>query len=165
MSRSMPRVILIFSTASRMIDRVFSPRKSILMRPVSSMTLPSYCVTITLEPSLSVAVLTGTQSVMGSRPMMTPQAWTPVLRTLPSSFSARRTVSETNGSGLLSSAANSGKHLRQFSMVILYFLPGFSSGMSLGRPGIIPARRLLSSIDRPSTRATSLMADLAAMVP
>ena len=36
-----------------MIDSVFSPRKSIFMRPVLSITLPSYCVTRMRSPFLS----------------------------------------------------------------------------------------------------------------
>ena len=129
------------------------------------MTLPSYWVTIMRSPSPSKAVLTGTQSVMGSRPMITPQACTPTLRTLPSSFSAKRMVSPTLGSSLFSSAAKAGKAFKQLWMLIFIFLPGFSSGMSLGRDGMNPARRLLSGMDKSSTRATSLMADLAAIVP
>ena len=165
MSMSMPWFSLMLARASLMMERFFSPRKSILISPVSSMTPPSYWVTMIFSPSLSVAVLTGTQSVMSSRPMITPQACTPVLRTLPSSFSAKRMVSPTLGSSLSSSWRNSGKHSRQFLTVILYFLPGSFSGISLGDDGMNLARRLLSSIVRSSTRATSLMALLAAMVP
>ena len=74
-----------------MMESVFSPRKSILISPVSSITFPSYCVTMvfSLESELlSTAVLTYTQSVMSSRHIMTPQACTPVLRTVPSSSRA-----------------------------------------------------------------------------
>ena len=79
-----------FSTASLRIDRVFSPKKSIFISPVSSITLPSYCVHSSFLPgfSLSSAVDTGTQSLMASRQMIVPQAWMPVLRTLPSSILA-----------------------------------------------------------------------------
>ncbi|EJX03514.1 hypothetical protein EVA_08377 [gut metagenome] len=44
MSMVTPSEMRMFSMASLMIESVFSPRKSILMSPVSSMTLPSYCV-------------------------------------------------------------------------------------------------------------------------
>ena len=89
MSIFTPLVRRTFSTASLMIERVFSPKKSILISPVSSITEPSYCVTSIFSPvSLSSAVETGTQSVMSSRQMIVPQAWTPVLRTLPSSILA-----------------------------------------------------------------------------
>ena len=45
----------------------------------SSITRPSYWVTRSLPSSLSTAVLTGTQSLILSRQIITPQACTPVL--------------------------------------------------------------------------------------
>ena len=87
MSMSIPRLFLILSRASLITDRVFRPRKSILISPVDSMTEPSYCVTSMLSPvALSSAVLSGTTSLMSIFPMMIPQAWTPVLRIFPSSI-------------------------------------------------------------------------------
>ncbi len=166
MSMSMPCVALMLARASRIIERVFKPKKSILMRPVDSITLPSYCVTMRSSPvSLSTAVLTGTQSVMSSRPMMTPHACTPVLRTLPSSLRANSMVSTTRGSLLCNSAANSGNARRQLAMEIFILPPLPSSGMSLGLPGMNFAKRSLSGMGRSSTRATSLIAIFEAMVP
>ncbi len=72
------------------------------------MTEPSYWVVMSLVPSAAVAVATGTQSVMSSRQMMTPQACTPVPRTLPSSWVAYSIVSLTSGLGLCFSAAKGG---------------------------------------------------------
>ena len=70
-----------------MTERVLSPRKSILISPVDSMTEPSYCVTSMLSPvALSSAVLKGTTSLISIFPMMIPQACTPVLRIFPSSI-------------------------------------------------------------------------------
>ncbi len=152
----MPRVCLTFATASIMIDRVFRPRKSILIMPVSSITLPSYCVTSTLEPSESVAVDTGTQSVMSSRPIITPHACTPVLRTFPSSCWAKSITSRTSGLGLSASAANSLTNLRQFLKLTL------PSGILSGTRR---ARRLASGNGSSMTFATSFMAILVAMVP
>ena len=95
--------------ASLMMDKVFKPRKSILMSPVSSITDPSYWVTSIFSPvSLSSAVLTGTQSVMSSRQMMVPQACTPVPRTFPSSILAYFSVSRTSGSLDISACCSSG---------------------------------------------------------
>ena len=85
MSISIPRVSFMFLTASMMMERVFNPRKSILIRPVSSITRPSYWVTSSFPSILSSAVATGTQSEMASRQIITPQACTPVFLTFPSS--------------------------------------------------------------------------------
>ena len=76
---------LTFLTASLMTVRVFSPKKSILSRPASSATALSNCVQ---AMALSLAVATGTKLVMSSGVMITPQAWMPVLRTLPSRMRA-----------------------------------------------------------------------------
>ena len=59
MSKIIPLLCLIFSIASLIIERVFRPKKSILINPVSSITEPSYWVTSIFSPvSLSSAVLT-----------------------------------------------------------------------------------------------------------
>ena len=156
-STSTLRLKRIFSTASLIIDKVFKPRKSILINPVSSITEPSYWVTSIFSPvSLSSAVLTGTQSVISSRQIIVPQACTPVPRTLPSSILAYLIVSRTNGSDDASAACSSGTYsiaFRKFS-----FLSGILSGTNL-------ANR--SDSDRGSfcTRATSLIANLVAIVP
>ncbi|OAV73724.1 hypothetical protein Barb7_02911 [Bacteroidales bacterium Barb7] len=69
------RVRNTFSTASVITERVFNPKKSILISPVSSITEPSYWVTSISSPlSLSFAVLTGTTSDMSYFPIITPQA-------------------------------------------------------------------------------------------
>ena len=64
-----------------MTVRVFSPKKSIFNSPASSATALSNWVH---AMALSLAVATGTKLVMSSGVMMTPQAWMPVFRTLPS---------------------------------------------------------------------------------
>ena len=139
------------------MERVFSPRKSILINPVSSITEPSYWVTSIFSPvSLSSAVLTGTQSVISSRQIIVPQACTPVPRTFPSSILAYLIVSRTKGSEEASAACNSGTYsiaLRRFS-----FLSGILSGTSL-------ARRSDSERGSFCTRATSLIASFVAIVP
>ncbi len=157
----MPRVSLMFLTASMIIDRVFKPRKSILISPVSSITRPSYWVTSSFPSSLSTAVLTGTQSEILSRHMITPQACTPVPRTLPSSFSAYFSVSRISGFGFCCSALNSGTSFRQLVRFILASLP-FTSGICLGSSFTSLS---LSGIGSPSTRATSFKAILVAIVP
>ena len=157
MSSSKPRCRRTLATASLMMDKVFSPRKSILISPVSSMTEPSYWVTSIFSPvSLSSAVLTGTQSVMSSRQIIVPQACTPVPRTLPSSILAYFIVSRTSGSGEASAACNSGTYAIAFGR--LSFLSGILSGTSLHRR----SDSLKGSF---CTRATSLIAILVAIVP
>ena len=141
-----------------MMDRVLRPKKSILMRPVSSMTLPSYCVTSSFSPvSLSSAMLMGTWSVMSSRQMIVPQACTPVLRTLPSSIFAYFMVSRNNGSGDASASRSSGTAEIAFGRFI--FIPsGKRSGIAL---------QSLFDMSRGTfcTRATSFMASFVAIVP
>ena len=141
-----------------MTERVLSPRKSILIRPVDSMTEPSYCVTSMLSPvALSSAVLKGTTSLISIFPMMIPQACTPVLRIFPSSICAYFSVSWSRGSGLREACLSSGTYSREAPMVTFFTL-GILSGMSF-------VRRSLSERGRRWTRATSLMALLAAIVP
>ena len=141
-----------------MMDKVFKPKKSILISPVSSMTEPSYWVTSISSPvSLSFAVLTGTTSEISYRPMMTPQAWTPVLRTFPSSICAYFSVSRTNGSGPVAASFNSGTYsIASFSLN--FFMSGILSGTNF-------AKRFASARGTFCTRATSLMADFVAIVP
>ena len=160
MSISIPRDNLMLVNASLMIERVFNPRKSILISPVSSMTDPSYWVTSSFSPvSLSSAVLTGTQSVISSRQIIVPQACTPVPLTLPSSIWAYFIVLRVRSSS--QAARKSGTAAMQFFIFILGDLPltsGRRSGMSL-------VRRIDSERGNSSTRATSLMAILVAIVP
>ena len=74
-SSSIPRLSSILATASLRIESVLRPKKSILINPVSSITLPSYCVQSNFSfVSLSSAVETGTQSEIASRQIMTPHA-------------------------------------------------------------------------------------------
>ena len=160
-SRSMvlPVEMRMFSTASFRMERVLSPRKSILMSPVSSITCPSYCVQSSLCPgsALSSAVDTGTQSLISSRQMMVPQACMPVLRTVPSSILAYLMVLRSLGSSDTSACRSSATVLMAFSRFI--FSPsGSRSGMAL-------QSRLDISRGSRSTRATSLMEFLVAMVP
>ena len=147
-----------FVTASFNWDSVFSPRKSILMRPVSSMTWPSYWVHLSFSPvSLSSAVLTGTQSSIASRQMIVPQACTPVLRTLFSSICANLMVSLSRGSGDVAASFSSGTHSMALGRFI--FLPlGSLSGMALQRAFTVAKGTFC-------TRATSLIASLVAIVP
>ena len=144
--------------ASFSSERVFSPRKSILMSPVDSITCPSYCVTGTFfsGKSGSEAVDTGTQSSMGLRQMMKPQAWMPVLRTVPSSILAYLMVFRSLASSLTSASCSLGVHLMAFVRFI--FMPsGSRSGIALQRP-------FATSSGSFSTRATSLMEFFVAMV-
>ena len=146
------------SRASLIIDRVLSPRKSILIRPVDSITEPSYWVTSILSPVvLSSAVLSGTTSLISIFPMMIPQACTPVLRMFPSRIRAYFSVSLTKRSELSEACLSSGTCSMAASMETFLTL-GILSGMSL-------ASRSLSARGSFWTRATSLMALLAAIVP
>ena len=131
MSTSILRLWRIFSNASFITESVLSPKKSIFMRPVSSMTLPSYWVTSIFSPvSLSSAMLIGTGSVMSSRQMIVPQACTPVLRTLPSSIFAYLIVSRRVGSGDASASRSSGTACMALGKFILR-PSGRRSGMAL----------------------------------
>ena len=164
MSIFTPWVCSTVSTASLIIERVFKPRKSILISPVSSITEPSYCVTSIFSPvSLSTAVLTGTQSVMSSRQMIVPQACTPVPRTLPSRIFAYLIVSRIAGSSDSSAAFNSGTALIAFLRLIFRSL-----SLSLGS-GIRSGTHLQSWFDTGignfCTRATSFSAIFVAIVP
>ena len=149
---------LTFSTAVLRIESVFSPRKSILISPVDSMTCPSYCVHRSLCPGsvLSSATDTGTQSLMGSRQMMKPQAWIPVPRTVPSSILAYIMVLRSRSSSDTSASRSSGTHLIALGRFI--FRP---SGK---RSGICLHRWFTTSSGTFSTRATSLMEFLVAIV-
>ena len=161
-SRSMWRVWRIFSTASLIMDSVFNPKKSIFIKPVSSITLPSYWVTSIFSPvSLSSAVLTGTQSVISSRPMITPQAWTPVLRTFPSSIWAYFIVLANSSLLELQASCNSFTFSMQFFRFIFWAFPFFSGK----RSGIKRVKRSDSGNGSFCTRATSLIANFVAIVP
>ena len=158
----MPRWDFIFATASLIIDSVFNPRKSIFINPVSSITEPSYWVTSIFSPvSLSSAVLTGTQSVISSRQIIVPQAWTPVPRTFPSSIRAYFIVSRINIFSDSQACCNSGTAAIQFFRLILGDLPSISGNLS----GISFVRRSDSERGNFSTLATSLIAILVAIVP
>ena len=158
MSNSCPVVSRMFSIASLMMDRVLRPRKSIFIKPVSSITEPSYWVTNISSPvSLSLAVLTGTTSEMSYRPMMTPHACTPVLRTFPSNICAYFKVSRIKGSRPVAASFSSGTYsIASFNLN--FFMSGILSGTNF-------ANRFDSARGSFSTRATSLMADLVAIVP
>ena len=160
-SISIPRCILIFSHASFNSESVFKPKKSILMRPVDSMTCPSYCVQLVLVSlkSGSSAVETGTQSLIGSRQIMKPQAWIPVPRIVPSSIFAYLMVLASLGSFEVSASRSIGTAL----MALVRFIFGVLPSTSGNRSGIA----LQSSFDCAkgsfSTRATSLMEFFVAM--
>ena len=160
LSRSIisPVVCRITRQASFNSDNVFRPRKSILIRPVDSMTWPSYCVTGTFfsGKSGSVAVDTGTQSSIGLRQMMKPQAWIPVLRTVPSSILAYFMVFRSRMSSLTSASCSCGVHLIALARFI--FMP------SGNRSGIALQRAFDTSKGSFSTRATSLMEFFVAIV-
>ena len=150
-------------TVSFIKVRVFSPKKSILSKPALSTTELSNWVTYKSE---SLAVATGTKLVISSGVMITPQAWIPVLRKLPSSNCACCKVSDpkscaaarafnsftfSKSSGrkaALSLASSSEKILAKLMLL----------GMSLA---ILSA----SNKGKSNTRAVSRIADLAAMVP
>ena len=155
----MPLVCFTTLQASLSSERVLRPRKSILMSPVDSMTCPSYCVTAVFisGKSGSSAVLTGTHWSMGFWQMMNPQAWIPVLRTVPSSILAYLIVLDSLGSMEASAARSSGVHLIAFCRFI-FRLSGRRSGIALQRAFDL-------SRGSCSTRATSLMEFLAAIVP
>ena len=160
-SRSMtsPVVCLITLQASFISDRVLSPRKSILISPVVSMTWPSYWVTAVFRPgkSGSSAVDTGTQLLIGSRQIMKPQAWIPVPRTVPSSILAYLMVLLSRISEENSACCSSGVYL--MALVRFIFAPSGS------RSGIALQRAFALSSGSFSTRATSLMEFLVAILP
>ena len=109
-----------FSTVS-----VLRPRKSIFRRPTGSTKCPSYCVVSSLSPPpvpfpvprspfpflppFSGVGMTGRVSAIGSREMMTPQAWTPGWRMHPSRRPARSMSLWTTGSSELNAATRSGE--------------------------------------------------------
>ena len=157
--------------ASRIIVSVFKPKKSILITPASSITLPSYCVTSRSE---SFATATGIMSVKSFGAMIIPAACIPVPRTEPSS-----TMASFNT--LPASVFVAAKYLRSS------FTPSSSSPLrpslsfkllspSIGAvktrrsdmPGLSGtnfANTLASCKGKSNTRATSLILILAAMVP
>ena len=154
--------------------RVFSPRKSILITPASSITLPSIWVSHKWE---SLEVATGIRSVRSCGAMMMPAAWIPVLRTEPSSRSASCSTLPAGVSTCLymsrsfftlssSSFPNPSFSSSDFSPSFAFIgacntrfnsIPGLS-GTSL-------ASALDSARGRSITRATSLILIFAAMVP
>ena len=162
-SSSIPNESLIFSRVSLMIDSVFKPKKSILIRPVSSITFPSYWVQWSSSPvSLSFAVETGTQSEILSLQMIKPQAWTPVLRTLPSSILAYLIVSRNNGSVEASASRSSGMAAIALGRFILGTFPSGPSGNLSG----ISLHKAFDVFNGSfCTRATSLIANFVAIVP
>ena len=159
----MPRLSFTFSTASFSMERVLSPRKSILISPVSSITEPSYCVHISFScVALSSAVLIGTQSDIASRQIIMPQACTPVFLTLPSSITAYFSVLESSGSLEAAASRSSGIAAIAFGRFILGTFP---SGPSGSLSGMSLHRRLLVSRGSFCTRATSFSASFVAIVP
>ena len=143
-SISIPLLFLILFKVWVMMSKVFKPRKSIFSSPASSTSEPSYCTTMVSE---FLEVANGMQSNRLSRPMMTPQACTPVPRSVPSSFKANCKVCFTNGVPFSSSFFSSGVASMAFSRV-------------LASSGTIFDRRSLSDSGSISARAQSLMAVL-----
>ena len=145
-----------------MTVKVFKPKKSIFNSPASSATALSNCVQAML---LSLAVATGTKLVMSSGVMITPQAWMPVLRTLPSKTLAVCKVCPSRvGCWLmaLSCWIWAKPSLRTFSLRALSSrLNIFFKEMS----GTSLAKRSASPKGNSITRAVSRMDDFAAMVP
>ena len=163
MSISIPLDFRMFESVSLMMERVFSPRKSILTNPTSSITVPSYCViTLSSLVSLSTAVLSGTRLIRSSAPIMSPQACTPVWRTVPSSISAYFRVLESIGFDESRDSRSSSTYLKQLLKFTLMSFP-FSSLGNL--PGTSLVSRSASERGSFWTRATSLMADFVPMVP
>ena len=163
-STSTPTVCLTTLQASLSSERVFRPRKSILINPVDSITWPSYWVTAHFKfgKSGSSAVETGTQSLIGSWQMMKPQAWIPVPRMVPSSILAYLMVLRSRISTDTSASRSSGTHSRAFFRFILRALP---SGPSGSRSGIAFFSALARSSGNLSTRATSAIEFFVAMLP
>ena len=84
-SRSTPCFNFTSLTVSLIKVNVFNPKKSIFNNPASSTTELSNCVQYISE---SFARATGTNFVISSGVIITPQAWIPVLRTEPSNIRA-----------------------------------------------------------------------------
>ena len=150
----MPVVCFTTLHASLSSERVFRPRKSILIKPVDSITWPSYWVTahFKLGKSGSSAVETGTWSLIGLRLMIKPQACIPVPRMVPSSILAYLMVLRSRGSAEASASRSSGTHSRAF---FKFSLRGLPSGASGRRSGIAFFSALARSSGNFSTRATS----------
>lgn len=137
-----------WSTASWMTVRFFSPRKSIFRRPISVMAFMSAWVTT--SPSLARA--SGTWASRFPSPITTPAAWTPVFLMRPSSLEANAQSSENvDDASTMSRSSGLASHSD------LRVTPGTGS-MSLARVSASP-------YETPMTRATSRMTDLAPSVP
>ncbi len=158
------------TNAFLMMLSVFNPRKSILITPASSITLPSICVSHSSE---SFEVQTGIKSVKSFGAMIIPAAWIPVLRTEPSRISASCKMRAGRSSPLYtclsfftvssSSGPNASFSLKLFSPVKGACNTLFND--TPGRSGTNLDKARLSGNGRSITRATSAMLDLAAIVP
>ena len=149
-------------TVSLIKVRVFNPKKSIFNKPASSTTELSNWVTYKSE---SLAVATGTNCVISSGVMITPQAWIPVFRNEPSKTLACCMVSPerlSSSAKFLISLTRKTSSARSFSLswasVALKIFPSFMLGNNL-------AIRSASPKGKSNTRAVSRIDDLAAIVP
>ena len=150
------------STASLIMVKVFNPKKSIFRSPADSTTELSNWVT---SRSASFAVVIGTWSVSGEGVIITPQAWIPVFRTLPSRILAWLMVSALKSlpsDTLISSSAMPISSLLSFCFLVLSSQPKSFASLVFGTS---LAKRSASCNGRSNTRAASRMADFAAMVP
>ena len=77
------------------MDKVFKPKKSILITPAFSIIFPSYCV---MSKSTSLLVATGINSLKSLGAIMIPAACIPVPLTEPSNISACRNTSPAKDS-------------------------------------------------------------------
>ncbi len=144
----MPRVCRISFSASVRIVSVVRPRKSIFNRPIFSMATMSKAVTI----SSFLVLCSGTSSVSGLGEITTPAAWTPELRTMPSSLFA-----VSINSRIWPSFSMASRSCGESSMAW--------SSVMLSCVGTILAMRSTSAYGMSMARPTSLIAALAAMVP
>ena len=168
-----PWFCLISSSAVFKIERVFNPKKSILITPASSITDPSIWVT---HKSESLAVATGIISVKSLGAIIIPAACIPVLRMEPSNFSA-----SCNTNALKSVPLYISLNFLMLSMSSAWY-PSFSAndfspslavkGACKQRPNSVPglsgtnfANKLDSDNGKSITRATSLILLFAAIVP
>ena len=154
-----------------MMVRVLRPKKSILITPASSITEPSYCVSRSSE---SFTVATGIISVRSEGAMMIPAACTPVPRTEPSStIASRRTIlsavpSASRNSRRRFTFSRSSPVKPSLSAREPYpFMGAVSTRLSEipGLSGTSLAMALDCSSGRSSTRETSFIDILAAIVP
>ena len=165
MSKSIPLECLIFLSASLIMDSVLSPKKSIFIRPIFSITLPEYCVTNTSSLTfLSMAVESGANFLKSSAPIITPHACIPVCLTVPSRREALSRVSFISNLLLYKSL------IKGISFMQLLMLTGsdfpFASTLSSGNlSGMASVISLTISNGMLFTLATSFILDFVAIVP